>query len=741
MTANKSVQQRSALRDPWARTLIAIACASLAACGGSGGTDNGSSSGGSSGGNSATVSGKVVGASVQYPTGVANSSKAGVDYAKSTTGDSAVWTAQGVAYAGAKVCVDLNDNGFCDTNEETTTTGSDGSFTLKYTQGMPLTAIVGTTSGAARDMILRAAPDQVQAANGQVLVSALSSEVLRSMETTGKLSYADARQAIALRLSLNNSPALPTDVSVTADQVAADVSAVSDANARNALLFEENALQNRQALAATMLERGYVSAMAVDPVKTIQDAQAAAYKPEDIPRYDHLFVVIFENHSNATIDSPLNANFYKYLHVDGNRAANYFSTGNPSEPNYISTASADTWGTTGDDGWNCVPDGDTADLPTDVYNPRGTCTDTANHNQKGRHNMFTALYQAGLGARVYSESMDPGQDPRVDGNGNAAITGANKASGKLEPFISSLYRTKHHPAMYWDEVRNRPDFFHNLTRSVGGGQWDDGIAAYATANNISWNTHQLEDDLKSGDIGALNYIVPDQCDDIHTTGTEVADCTQLAYFASGIQRGDHYAKYLVDTIQASPVWKNPARKVGIVLIFDEGSVFFGSSSCCGWNAGGGATSGAPLGEGITTAVPAYSDGNKGDGPTIFAVLNNQASAPKGIVDSDAYSHFSFVRTLQDMFGLADPGTPESYMNRSKYTESYIAANLDKLTEYKGSNDTHFDAVRPMNHNYVMKFGDRISGGVLPGIPGSGSVGLGAFALGPDPTQTSIWSLQ
>jgi len=698
------------------------------------------------------IVGKVLGAAIRYPTGHAKSSAAGVDYQQSTTGDSVLWSAQGIAYKDATVCVDVNSNGYCDAGEDAATSAEDGSFTITTTQQGPLTAIVGANASyldpnsAARKnvagkMILRARLNQVTAAGtGPVLISALSSEVMRTMQSD-KLSYADAQATLATRLSLHNTPALASDANVLPAQVLSELPALSDGNARNALLLETVALQNRFALASTILERGYISTFAVDPVKTIAAAQAAAFNLEDIPRYDHLFIVIFENHANSTIDSPLFANFYKYLHVEGNRAANYFSVGNPSEPNYVAVASGDTWGITGDSAWNCIPDGDTADTPTDVYNPRGTCTDDASHNQKGRRNLFTSLYQAGLGARVYSESMDPGQDPRLDGQGNSAIKGANKASGKSEPMISDLYKIKHHPAMFFDEVRNRPDFFRNLARSVGGGQWDASIDAYAKTKNIAWNTHQLEDDLKSGDIGALNFIVPDQCDDIHTTGTEVGDCTQLAYLATGILRGDAYAKYLVDTIQASPVWKNKARKVGIVFIFDEGSVFFGSSSCCGWNVGGKASSGAPLDEGITTPVPAYSAGNKGDGPTIFAVLNNQPNAPKGITDSDSYSHFSLTRTLQNMFGLADPGIATSYMNRSKYTEAYIAANLGKLPEYAGSADPHFDAVRAMNHKYVMKFGDRISGGLTPGIAGSGSFGLGALALGPDPTQTNIWALK
>lgn len=695
------------------------------------------------------MTGKVQGVAIRYPTGYADSSKSGVDYQFSTTGDSVVWTAVPVAYQGAQVCVDVNDNGFCDAGEDSTVTAADGGFALTTSQSGPLTAVAGNTasyldpnSGSAiavpQGMVLRAAPQQVQAA-GLVVVSALSTEVLRLMEADGS-SYSTAQENIAARLSLANSPALPSDVSVTAAEVLSDLGSISDANALRALSFEEKALQNRAVAAAAMLDRGFVTALGVDPVHKIQTAQAAAYAPENIPRYDHLFVVIFENHPNEVIDSPLLTNFYNYLNTAGNRAANYFSTGDPSEPNYTAVASGDDWGITNDSGWNCMPANDTADAPTDVYNPLGGgCVDAASHNQKGRRNLFSALYNAGLDARVYSESMDPGQDPRVDGKGNSSITGVNKSDGLTEPMISDLYKTKHHPPMHFDEVRNRPDFFRNLARTVGGGQWDAGIAAYAQAHKISWNTHQLENDLKSGDIGALNFIIPDQCDDMHSTGTQVSDCTEVAYPTTIMLRGDAYAKYLVDTIQASPIWKNQARAVGIVLIFDEGSYYLGSASCCGWNPGGAATSQKPLDEGIAAPVPNYAAGNEGDGPSIFAVLNNQPKAPKGIYDSDVYSHISFNRTLQDMFGLADPGVPTSYMNRSKYTQAYIAAHAAKLPEYASSANAHFDAVRPMNHQYVEQIGDPQSWGISVGQ--TGSMGIPLLSLGPDPNQTSIWALK
>lgn len=722
--------------------LTAIATAAmLAACGGHGNNATGATGAdqGETGTAPKTVSGVVSGATLKNPTGVANSSASGVDYAKSSTGDDVSQTFVPVVYANATVCADANSNGICDQGEISTRTDSSGRFTLG-SSGASLVAVVDTDAtytdpragqkNVASRMILRSAADQANSGS-DVVISPLTTEVVRLIEAE-QLSYDDARAAIAGRLSLSGGTA---DVTVKADDVVSALSGIGNASESAALLAEANALAGRYTLAAKILDRGYVSDLASDPVTTVKAAQDAAFNPEGIPRYDHLFVVIFENHSNQTIDDPAYPNFYKYLHTEGNKAANYFSTGNPSEPNYISLASADDWGVADDNVWNCLPAGDAANQPTDVYVPVSACnSDTKVHNLKGRRNMFSAMYNAGLGTRVYSESMNPGQDPRKDGVANTSISGKNPTSGTTETMPAGLYKTKHHPAVNFDDVRNRPDFFRNLSRSVGGGQWDASIATYAAANKITWNTHQLEDDLQSGDIGALNYIVPDQCDDIHGG---VGSCS-----SSGIARGDAYAKYLVDTIEASPIWKNTNRRSAIVMLFDEGTSFYGSSSCCGWNVGGGTTSGAPLGEGITTAIPKYSGGNKGDGPTIFSLLTNQPKAPKQIVDSDSYSHFSFVRTMQDMFALADPGVATSYMNRSKYTEKFIADNLANLAEYSGSANTHFDSVRPMNHKYVTQAGDIQSGGNTKGVSGSGSVGSGNnTATGPDATQTSIWAIK
>jgi hypothetical protein len=144
----------------------------------------------------------------------------------------------------------------------------------------------------------------------------------------------------------------------------------------------------------------------------------------------------------------------------------------------------------------------------------------------------------------------------------------------------------------------------------------------------------------------------------------------------------------------------------------------------------------------TTQPPGYANGNGGHGNSIFGVITNQqdvGSAPKQVNDSDAYSHFSLVRTMQDMFQLADPAVDASYLNRAKYTEAFITANITALPEFAGSADTHFDSVRPINHAYTIpaSYAQKLNPADISGT------GVGGTAVtpqrGPDANQKNIWA--
>jgi hypothetical protein len=669
-------------------------------------------------------------------------------------------------YQGALVCVDANNNGKCDSGESPVTTDSKGNFSITLPAAAALIADIGTgavntATGAkvAARNVFRISVDQVTEQSAGVVISPLSAEVVRLTEANGS-NYATEKQNLATRMG------------VPVTSVLSDVNSVSGA-AQTAMLAETNALSNRFAYAITKLDRGdlYPDALAVPggdprlkglsnvtpltantadsrtPITFLQ-SQQAAFNVEGIPRYDHIFIVMLENKATSSIlNSPFAPKINAYLQA-GNQLTSYYATGNPSEPNYTALGGADDFGISDDSQWNCDATGANAvqDLPVPDNTQPGlasspfatTCTQAAavNHNITGKPNLFNALTAAGLNWRTYNESTNPGQDLRTDSVTDAAVIaqdnvyapgtsgGNTTAIGNAQltlPMPAGLYKTKHHPGMAYQNVRSAPEWkFSN--RTLGGGQWDANLknsSAYKIPAGYDFD--QLGTDLQSGNVGNINFIMPDQCDDMHGISVKGAangvagtasDCSSVPNnvpVATGgtiITRGDNYVDYLVKKIQASALWKNPQKRVAIVMMFDEGSATSGLNSCCGWNVAN-STVANPLKQNADgtwspdTTVNNYTKGNRGHGQSIFGILTNQANAPKGVSDSDSYSHFSFVRTLQNMFQLADPANDASYMNRSKYTEKFISANILNLPEYAGSSDTHFDSVRPINHAFVI----------------------------------------
>jgi hypothetical protein len=677
-------------------------------------------------------------------------------------------------YANAKVCFDLNNNGVCDANEGGTTTKSDGSFILVGKAVGPLIADISTSAannGAAltQRTVFRATADQLAAsATGPlapvvVALTPMATEVTRMMENDG-LSFAAAKEALAERIGVD--PAI----------VLRDPNTITDATQKAAILVETNALSNRFALAAKLVDRGDAA--------SIPAADQAAMNVEGIPRYDHIFIIMLENKATLSIvGSPFAPNINGFL-ASGNQFTNYFATGNPSEPNYTALGAADDFGITNDDQWNCNATGPNAplDLPLPTNTVPGlasspfaaTCTDSpvVNHNIKSHPNLFNSLTSAGLTWRTYNESTNAGQDFRTDSVADPAVTApdhvyppgtlaANPAQigdpNLVIPMPSQLYRTKHHPGMAYQNVRSAVEF-KTSNRTMGGGQWDANFAkSTAYAIPAGYDRDQLGTDLASGNIGAINFLIPDQCDDMHSitvkgtdtvTNTTVtaSDCTGVTNGNAPppnvpgdtiIARGDSYVNFLVSKVAASPIWKNQNKRVALVIMFDEGNATSGFNSCCGWNPGNStvAQSLKQNPDGTFSPDPSianYTFGNRGHGNSIFGVLTNQPSAPKGIRDNDAYSHFSFVRTLQDMFGLADPKNDGSYMNRSKYTETFIAANILNLPEYASSADTHFDSVRPMNHQFVIPAGYMEKQSADQNTPPQ---------VGPDANQVNVWALK
>ncbi len=700
-------------------------------------------------------------------------------------------------YAGAKVCFDLNGNGACDANEPYTTTSATGSFKLSSATLAPLVAEISTSAtngGNAMSSrnVFRVNVEQIQAATKSPLLAAtvnitpLSTEVALAIENRG-LSYVQAAANLAQRIGVS-----ATDVLLPPTQVQtlypADLAAI---------LKESVVAQGRLQLAAKFVDRGDTvgelrgnfdcpNVASFDPTNAngctgtdlntvaIPAAQQWAFNLEGMPQYDYVFVIIEENESQSTVMNTTTLPFMNNFLKTGNLMYNYFSTGDPSEPNYLALGGADDWGQTNDEA-----------LPY----PAVTGV---------RANLWNSIDAAGLSWHVYEGSLLPspaGSQANPGASSWNASTGGlwfdNPAESSIvgkdgSAYASGLRAVKHNPALWYADAVAQPDFALN-SRSVSGaygttdvngnviaysypsnagsgstgiaaaGDWDSALQTYATNNNITswwtgnaqpWVQDQFTQDLKTGSVANYNFIVPDTDDDMHNDGLS--------------PRSDYWAENIVTKIESSALWNDPTKRVAIVLTFDEGES--ATTSCCGWNperSGDGkaqlvtfAANGTEVssvsalppftesyqGKSGTTSTtytsPAYSTSNHGHGVTIFGLYSNQmaqGNAPSGLYDTDYYSHFSFVRTLQDVFGLADPGMPGTYVNRSKYTETFIDENATVLPEFVGSSNPHFDAVRAMNHVYQFPAG-------VTRVTSQGAV-TPPTTTGPDPSQTNLWETQ
>ncbi|SAI65603.1 Phospholipase C [Bordetella ansorpii] len=798
-------------------TAIAAACM-LAACGGGGGDDDSqSNNGGDNGGGTpvaTTFSGSV--ASSAYVPGNASGNP----------------TLKPTYFANATVFVDANGNGIADSDETTTRTDANGHFTLTTRNQGQLVADItpSATSKATGEqgpthMILRASAAQIaEQGADKIVISPMSSEVQRLVEANGT-DYATEKAALAAKL---NGPAFNLgQASITAANVLSDVNQVGDAATQYALLYQDNMLANRYAYAAKKLDRGDMypdnlavaggdprvvdmpgvsKATSVHPAQTqtkitFAQSQQAAFEIEGIPAYDHIFIIMEENKSTDAVLKNPRAPFMNYLLSTYNQLSTYYSTGNPSEPNYTALGGGDDNGITDDSWWGCGAVGDYAlkdkafpggvasdgqPLPvTGVLPPKDsahlasysatstTCGDNpvagaiAAHNVPG-DNLFSLMSKAGLTVRTYNESMNPGQDARADSIADPAVTatysekdliGQNGTITGTPDFavVGGLYKVKHGPSIAYQSARNLPEFYAD-NRTIFGTQYDEAAwknsSVYPEYDKSKWIYDQFGKDLDTGDVGNLNFIVPDQCDDMHGVGSDLSCANNNNGQAVGITRADIYLQKVVDRIQKSALWNNKNKRVAIIVMFDEGEG--SSTACCGWNAAGRGAGAAPLKVStdgkvtMGTAPTNYDRGNFGHGNSIFGVITNQqdvGTAKKGVVDSDAYSHFALVRTLQDMFQIGDPGDDSTYLNRAKYTEAFIAQNIMNLPEFAGSADTHFDSVRPINHAYVIPAGyaQKLNPLDISGVKDSNGNpvldGVVVPQVGPDLSQLNIWAVK
>ena len=212
-----------------------------------------------------------------------------------------------------------------------------------------------------------------------------------------------------------------------------------------------------------------------------------------VPAFKHIFVIMLENREyDQVIGSPQASNLTDLAKQYG-VATSYYGVRHPSLPNYIALTGGDTFGIASD------------------------CTGCF----VNQTNLVDQLEAAGKSWKGYMESM-----PQTCFVGDAP----------------PLYRQKHNPFIYYDDVRNDP----------------------ARCSKVVPFT-QFAVDLQANALPDFVWITPNMCNDMH-------DCPASA--------GDAWLETWVPQIIASPAWRD---RGALFITFDEGS---GAAGCCTYASGG-----------------------------------------------------------------------------------------------------------------------------------------------------------
>jgi hypothetical protein len=297
-----------------------------------------------------------------------------------------------------------------------------------------------------------------------------------------------------------------------------------------------------QRLPTTLLAAALVIAFGSQPASATSSTASS-------PRYDHIFVIIEENHGFLDVIGNAAAPNLNALAKQFGLATNYFGVTHPSEPNYVAFLGGNSFGIADD-------------------NPYFM-------NAIAKPNLITQLDAAGISWKAYLQgSPHPGY---------TGICYPVRCNGS--PDIDPLYVSKH-------------DAIQNFTTALNPADWSRQVPI-----------EQLDVDLASSQLPTFNYIIPDECHDEHGDPPYCLDSgnpgdpqdQHLVAF------GDSYLGHLVSRITSASFWAKGNN--AIAVIYDEGD---DNAGCCDAANGGGqvaavvVTSHGPRGVTDGTAYNHYS---------------------------------------------------------------------------------------------------------------------------------------
>lgn len=382
-------------------------------------------------------------------------------------------------------------------------------------------------------------------------------------------------------------------------------------------------------------------------------AQQEGSVPHGVPRLDHVFVIMMENHGYSQIVGNPSAPFANQYAKSANSATNYFAIGHPSSTNYLEIVGGSNFGDRSDNApdWHdasCTPNimppyslttdfpsspnvcpiaGEGMDQATPAIDFTNECPSPSTQDPcpPGLYDIdgvisIPAAPTIGkmIGDQLaehhrrwksYQESLPPTGPDNIgysDGFFTDVVNPPPASLGGVSALLK-LYATKHNPFTYFKSVQEGTDP-NNSLKNVVGFEGQSG----------------LYDDLATGHVPDLSFIVPNQCNDQHGRGNggtqcafdPVTDGSQAGLNPALIYVGDLTLRTLVAAIHRSPAWNRGQN--AIVVVWDENDYSLAVSQA------------------NVNRVLLIVDTNYGR---------------HGVQSNNFYSHFSLLRTLEGGFGL------------------------------------------------------------------------------------------
>jgi phosphatidylinositol-3-phosphatase len=409
--------------------------------------------------------------------------------------------------------------------------------------------------------------------------------------------------------------------------------------------------------------------------------------PNGIPRLDHVFVIMLENHGFQQVVNNPTMPFINSLITDKNIsfATNYFAVGHPSLTNYLEIVGGSNFRVRSDNSpdWHnlsCRPniatgvtnaDNDNAPNPPPIPIEQGNvcpisgtgtdatteAVDSWNETEPGFINFMPnidgvksvpsaptvgktiadQLARAGLSWKTYQENLPlTGADNISLSNGTSTDLTTFNPNAKLSfnnlppltaPEVLHAYAVKHNPFAYFKSTQ-------------------EGSENNSLRNMVGFDGHRgLYSDLASGEVPSFSYIVPNQCNDQHgqnnadaycaedqgtpfftAQGQALTDGTQVGLNPGLSANADVTVEKIVTSIRKSPAWRRGYN--AIVVVYDENDY-----------------------SGPLTAPPANTVFPSQYLNRVILTVETNSEYARGVHSKNFYNSFSLLKSLEAGFRL------------------------------------------------------------------------------------------